>query len=99
MTILRNIRPGAAKDGFQDEVASIHSRNGDFIEAHFSEIKTREGTLSFGFQGGFEHAIVKVDFRKKEVRFGTSDWTRSQPGVVSSLATGKTKQHTLILRK
>lgn len=99
MTILRSIKPGATDDGFQSEVASIHTRNGDSLEVRFSQVKAREGTLSLGFQGGFEHAIVTVDFGKKEVRFGTSDWTRPQPGVVSRLSTSKTKQHTLILRK
>ena len=99
LTILRDIRPGADNDDFQNKVASIHTRNGDLIEVQFSQVKAGEGILSFGFKGGFEHAIVTVDFGKKEVWFHTSDWTRSQPGLVLGLATSKIEQHTLILRK
>ena len=99
MAILRTIMPADARDGFQSEVASLHTQNGDSIEVSFSNIKAREGTLSLGFQGGFERAIITVDFATKEVRFETSDWTRSQPGIVSRFSTGKTDQHTLILRK
>ncbi|MBT3193977.1 MAG: carbon-nitrogen hydrolase family protein [Verrucomicrobia bacterium] len=99
MTVLRDISPGTANDDFQYEVASIHSQNGDSIEVQFSQIKPTAGTLSLGFQGGMEHAIVTVDFGNQDVRFRTSDWTRPQPGVISHLSMSETKQNTLILRK
>jgi len=77
----------------------LHTQNGDSIEVSFSQVITKEGALSLGFQGGFEHAIVSIDFGKKEVRLNTSDWTRSQPGIISRLSMSEIKQHTLILRK
>ena len=99
MTILRDIRPALASDCLQSEVALLHSQNGDSIEVWFSQVKTREGTLSVGFHGGTEHATVTVDFEKENIRFQTSDWTRPQPGAISHLSASKMEQHTLTLRK
>ena len=96
MTILRDITPG---DDLQSEIASIHTQNGDSLEIRFALVKAKEGTLSFGFQGGAERAAVTVDFGKKKVRFGTSDWTRPQSGPVSLPSSAKSRQHTLVLQK
>lgn len=57
----------------------VHTRNGDTIELHFRPLEREAGHLIFGFDGGAESTVVKLDLVKKRLSLSTSDWTRPQP--------------------
>lgn len=62
--------------------SGVHTRNGDAIELFFSPADVwikPSGTFEFGFAGGGEHALAKLDFGSSQMSFFTSDWRESQP--------------------
>ncbi len=77
----------------------VHTRNGDAIELHFRSLEDGKGVLRFGFCGGFEAALVTVDFAKGQLSLTTTDWSRSRS--VKRLAPGMVgrSDHVLLIEK
>jgi len=77
----------------------IHTYNGDCIELQFTLLEPRTGTLTFGFQGGPEQALAKLDFNNKQLRFSTSEWKKSQPVFSTCFKLNEQDAHTLLIEK
>jgi len=77
----------------------VHTRNGDSIEIEFEALSGRTGALSFGFQGGFEFAIVTLDFARRRLRLDTSEWTRPQPVASAPVTLRRRPAHILRIEK
>ena len=77
----------------------VHTRNGDSIELHFRLLECDKGVLRFGFSGGFESAIVTLDFTKKLLSLSTTDWTRPQPARAVPLEMARQDSHALVIEK
>ncbi|MCD6364878.1 MAG: hypothetical protein J7M14_03295, partial [Planctomycetes bacterium] len=71
----------------------VHTKNGDSIEIHFSLPRRAKGVLEFGYAGGFEHAVVKMDFARKRLSLATSEWQRRQPIARASFSLARKDTH------
>jgi predicted amidohydrolase len=83
--------------------SGVHTRNGDAIELYFSLadvcILNPSGSLSFGYGGGMEHAVAKLDFGNNQLSFWTSDWRQSQPVAKAPFQLAKYDVHRLRIEK
>ena len=79
--------------------SGVHTRNGDTIELKFRLLEKKKGFLCFGFSGGFEFVMARIDFSRERISLFTSEWTRSQP--VKSAPFLKPNQiiHSLLIEK
>jgi len=81
----------------------VHTRNGDTVEFYFSPadvcILNPSGSLSFGFGGGMEQAVAKLDFGNNQLSFWTSDWRQSQPVAKAPFQLAKYDVHRLRIEK
>lgn len=77
----------------------VHTRNGDSIELHFRLLESGRGYLRFGFTGGFESAVVRLDFDRNRATLSTADWTRPQPLATVPLRIPGRTSHVLLLEK
>ena len=77
----------------------VHTRNGDSIELHFEPTQRGKGALRFGFDGGFESAMVTLDFARGRVRLDTTEWTRRQPVASARLDVPERSTHVLRIDK
>lgn len=76
--------------------AGVHTRIGDAIELTFTSPASDQGSLRFGFFGGNEFAIAKLNFANQTVSLYTSDWRLYQP--VASLDFSLEEQTEHVLR-
>jgi len=69
----------------------VHTRNGDSVELHFEIGPQPTGSLTFGYEGGFEWLIVELQFIRGRVAVFSSECDRSQPvaSVPMSMAPGR----------
>lgn len=79
--------------------AGMHTRNGDSILLNFSLSDERTGSLIFGFSGGMEFAIAKLDFGSSCISLTTSDWTEPQPVCSSHFKLSNNDTHILRIDK
>ena len=77
----------------------VHTRNGDAIELQFQPVTSRRGAMSFGFAGGMEQALVKIDFRKASASLFVSDWSRRSTVATAPIKLTRGKLHTLRIEK
>jgi predicted amidohydrolase len=81
------------------EGSGVHTYNGDSIELRFSIYNGEKGILTFGYEGGTEQAIARLDLKRMCISLYTSDWRCRQP-VCSSAVTLENKEvHSLIINK
>lgn len=78
---------------------AVHTRSGDTIELWFLAPETNRGSLAFGFMGGFESAIAKLDFRRRTASLSTTDWSRAQPTASGRFSMARRPRHVLLLKK
>lgn len=98
--VRRGLRLAAPwKKGVRLNGPGVHTRTGDSIELHFRLLEKGKGVLSFGFMGGFESEMVRLDFRKREVSLSTTDWTRPQPMAKAPFRTPRRASHVLLIGK
>ncbi len=78
--------------------AEFHTRNGDAIEANFLPLPAN-GVLEFGFSGGMEAAVVKLDAGRRRVSLTTAEWNRAQPIAAGRFSLSKRRLHVLRIEK
>ena len=64
---------------WKDTFLHTHTVNGDSIETRFRRMGAKRGKVCFGFDGGFERALITIDFAKRRLSMQTTDWSRPQP--------------------
>ena len=77
----------------------VHTRNGDTIELQFQPLTPNRGGMSFGFTGGFEGALVKIDFRRAVASLFVTDWSRKSTVSTAPIKLTGGKLHNLRLEK
>ncbi|MFH0964415.1 MAG: carbon-nitrogen hydrolase family protein [Planctomycetota bacterium] len=77
----------------------VHTRNGDAIELRFEVLEPGKGALVFGFSGGMECALLKLDFARSRASLETSDWRFPQPVASTRATAGRGKAHSLLIEK
>ncbi len=97
---LRTISPAGSSACLESAVGAIRMQNGDSLEVRFTLVKPGAGRVAIGVAGGFERAIVTVDFATGMLDFEHSDWTRPRPASVKVPPSVRSAQeHTLFFQK
>ncbi len=86
-------------EGGNVALPGVHTRNGDSIEVDFRLSSSRAGEFTFGYSGGFEHALVTLRMSRGRSSLHTTDWTRPQPAVAGSFSVSKRSKHSLRIEK
>ena len=77
----------------------VHTRNGDAIELQFQPVTANRGAMSFGFTGGMEQVLVKIDFRRETASLFVTDWSRNASVATAPIKLTGGKLHALRIEK
>ena len=98
--ILKDIQFKPSIEEGEVPLSGVHTRNGDTIELHFKPPKNGKGALTFGYSGGWEQGVVKLDFTKRQLSFITSDCAHPKPCKLRPLRIRKrNNSHVLVIEK